>query len=247
MDGLIVFAAMAVAVSIEWPTPAGGASRLWRGGALSNVATWKLLAAFAGFAVVLLWISSHHDQSTLSKRSLLEEQKLNLRDCAITGLFLASVLYLIGAESLPRGFVLLFVVLVAFGLGLRRLIYRAFPEDPSGPRNVLIIGTDSIALAVREQVRDDPELGYIFKGFVKLTNAEPDSIAYPEEIVGTTDKLSEHVCKYSVSEVFLTPSCGREMALRLADQARELGIGARLIPGYLRFGVDLKNGSHFEA
>ncbi|HEV2323750.1 MAG TPA: hypothetical protein VGS10_07350 [Terracidiphilus sp.] len=241
LDALIIFASMAIAVRIKWHTSIFVMPWLYPQGPLTNLKAWKLLAAFGGFAVLLLWTSSHHYESASRKRSLLREQKLNLEDCAISGLFLVSALYLLGADAPSRGFVLLFVLLVAFGLGIRRLIYRTFPKDPSGPRNVLIIGVDSIALALRDQLREDPELGYTFKGFVKLSNSEANTMADPDEIVGTIDKLAEHVCNYSVNEVFLTDSCGRETALTLVDQAHELGIGACLVPGHLRFGVNPRN------
>lgn len=244
-DALIIFGALAVAAYLEWHMTLNEALLHRRDAALSGVATGKLIAAFLGFAVVLLWTSSHHNESRLKRRSLVQEQKLNLQDCAIAGLVLVSVLYLIGAEALPRGFVLLLVLLVALGLGLRRLIYRTFPEEPAGPCNVLIIGADSTACALREQLRDGAGLGYAFKGFVKLSHAELDSKVDPGEVVGTVDKLAEHVCRYAVKGVFLTASCGREMTRKIARQARELGIDARMVPGHLRFAVDPKKSWRF--
>lgn len=235
-DASIIFAAMAVAAGIEWQAP-----RFWQVWVLSNIPQWKILSAFGGFAVVLLWASSHHYNSNLAPRTLFLEQKLNLQDCAISAVFLVAVLYLIGADSLSRGLILLFLVLVAFGLGLRRLIFQIFPAEPEGSRNVLIIGADSTALAIREQLREDLKLGYVFKGFVKFSDSEPDSMDDPREVIGTVDKLAEHVFNYSVNEVFLTPSCSREMAMKLVNQARELGISSRMVFGHLRFAVKQTN------
>jgi FlaA1/EpsC-like NDP-sugar epimerase len=233
LDASIILAALAGATGIEWQTP-----QFWQVGTLSNVPTWKLLAVFAVFAVVLLWTSSHHYDSAPPRCTLFREQKLNLQDCALSAVVLVSMLYLSGAEALSRSFVALFLFLVASGLGVRRLIYRTFPAEPGGARHVLIIGADSRALAIREQLRTDPELGYIFKGFVKLSNSEPGSIDDQSEVVGTVDKLAEHVCKYSVNELFLTPSCSRELALKLVSQARELGIHSRMVLGHLRLGMN---------
>lgn len=242
-DALAIFVALAVALHIEWRTPFGETPWFWRDAAFSDVAGWKLIAAFGGFAVVLLWTSSHHYKSVLSKHGLFQEQRLNLQDCAVSGIFLVGALYLLGAEALSRSFVLLFLVLVAVGHGIRRLIYRTFPDEPTGPHNVLIIGADSTANALREQLRDGAGFGYAFQGFVKLSDAEPDSISDPGEVVGTIDKLAEHVCKYSVNGVFITTSCSREMTLKIVRQARELGVETRMVPGHLRFGVDKRNRS----
>jgi FlaA1/EpsC-like NDP-sugar epimerase len=243
LDALAIFAALAVALHIESRTPFGETPWFWGDAALSDLAGWKLIAAFGGFAVVLLWTSSHHYKSVLSKQGLFQEQRLNLQDCAVSGIFLVGALYLLNAEALSRGFVLLFLVLVAVGLGLRRLIFRMFPDAPTGPHNVLIIGADSTACALREQLRDGAGFGYAFKGFVKLSDAEPNSISDPGEVVGTIDKLAEHVCKYSVNGVFITASCSRKMTLKIVRQARELGVEARMLPGHLRFGVDKRNRS----
>ncbi|HEV2136852.1 MAG TPA: hypothetical protein VGR47_21715 [Terracidiphilus sp.] len=243
LDALIIIVAMAVSVHIEWHTPFRGMPWFWRHRALAKVSTWKLVAVFCGFAGLLLWISSHHHESALRKRALLLEQKLNLQDCLVSGLFLIAALYLAGAETLSRGFVLLFVVLVATGLGLRRLIYRAIPPEHVAQRNVLIIGADATARALREQLRDVTRPEFAFKGFVKLSDSEPDGLADPGEVVGTIDKLPEHVYKYSVNGLLLTPSCDREMTLKIVRQAREMGIETRMVPGHVRFGVKRKNRS----
>lgn len=240
-DALIIFAALLISVHIEWHSPIRETLWFWREHAVSNIPAWKPVTAFCGFAVVLLWISSHHYEFALRKRTLIQEQKLNLQDCLVSGLFLIGALYLVGAETVSRGFVLLFLVLVAFGLGLRRIIYRTFPAEPAGPCNVLIIGADSTARALREQLRDDRGFGYAFKGFVKLSASEPDGVADPNEVIGTIDKLPEHVYRYSVNGLLLTASCGREMTRRIVHQARELGVEARMVPRHIRFGAQKRN------
>lgn len=243
LDALIVFTAIVLAFHVEWRTPLAGAPWLWTKGEFSNTTAWKLVSALGGFVVVLLWTSSHHIDSVSRQRTSLEEQKLNLKDCAISAVVLLSWLYITGAEAVPSSFILLLISFVALGLSLRRLIYRVLPMQPKGPRNVLIIGADSTAVALREQMRNDPELGYTFKGFVKLSNSDPDSIDYPGEVIGTIDDLPEHVFKYSVNEVFLTPSCNKEITAKLVNQARDLGINSRMVLGHVRVGVDLKNDS----
>lgn len=241
-DALVISAAMAVAIRIEWHASFDEIIRMWRNEPLSNLLNWKIVAAFGLFAVVLLWTSSHHHGFPPRRRSLLQEQMLNLRDCAVSEIFLVSTLYVTGAETLSRGFVLCFLALVAIGLGLRRLIYRTFPE-PARRRNILIIGTDSTAYAVRETLREDPQIGYDFKGFVKLSNSKFNDESDPAELVGTVDALAEHVHNYSVDEVFLTESCSRKIVLKIVRHARELGVTARMIPGHLRSAVDQKNRS----
>jgi FlaA1/EpsC-like NDP-sugar epimerase len=241
LDALIIVVAAAAAARIEWHMILGNLQRVWQGGAAANNSLWRIFATFFGFAVLLLWISSRHPVSSLGKRSFLQEQKLNLRDCAISGLFLVGALYLVGAETLSRSFVLVFLALVACGLGLRRMIYRRFPTETVSTHNVLIIGSDSAACAFREQLRDGAGVGYVFKGFVKLSDSEPDCIADAAEVVGTIENLAEHVCKYSVNGVVLTASCSKEMTRRIVGQARELGVEARMIHGHLRLEVNRKN------
>src|SRR6185437_13845929 len=80
LDTLIIIAAMVVSVHIAWHTPFLAMLRFWRNPALGDVSTWKLLAVFFGFAIVLLWNSSRRNDCTLRKRTPLQEQKLNLQD-----------------------------------------------------------------------------------------------------------------------------------------------------------------------
>jgi len=104
-DAFAIHAAAALAVSLEWHDPLGVPPRFLRYGSLSQVPAWKLATAFLSFAVVLLWSSSHHRDSAFKKRSLLEEQKLSLQDCAISAVFLAGILYFLGADAVPHGLV----------------------------------------------------------------------------------------------------------------------------------------------
>lgn len=107
---------------------------------------------------------------------------------------------------------------------------------------MLIIGTDSAACTLREQLRDGAGgVGYVFKGFVKLSDGEPDCTADRSEVVGTVDKLPEHIYRCSANEVLLTGSCDREITLKITHQAHELGIDARMVLGRLRFGVNQKS------
>ncbi len=241
IDAFAILAAAAIAVFLEWHDPLGAPARFWRYGSVSQVPAWKLGTAFLSFVVVLLWTSSHHRDSAFRKRSLLEEQRLNLQDCAVSAVFLAGVLYLLGADAVSHALVLWLLVWATVGLALRRLIFRAFAPTYTGSRNVLIIGTDSAACTLREQLRDGAGAAYVFKAFVKLFDGELDCTADRSEVVGTLDKLPEHVYRCSANEVLLTGSCDREMALKIMHQAHELGIDARMVLGRLRFGVKQKS------
>jgi len=154
VDAFAILAAAAIAISLECHDPLGSPARFWRYGSLSQVPAWKLGTAFLSFVVVLLWTSSHDRDSAFRKRSLLEEQRLNLQDCAVSAVFLAGVLYLLGADAVSHALVLWLLVWATVGLALRRWVFRAFTFTYAGSRNVLIIGTDSAACTLREQLRD---------------------------------------------------------------------------------------------
>ena len=77
--------------------------------------------------------------------SFLHEQRLSVQACFTSGLLLTGTLYLVHAEDIPRGIVLITLVLVTVCLSLRRLIYRTLLyrrfERGVDTRNVLIVGT----------------------------------------------------------------------------------------------------------
>ena len=139
---------------------------------------WILLAMLFAFTTVLVVTSRRLNlYSPTRLNSFLNEQRLTVQVCFTSGLLLTGTLYLVRAEDIPRGIVILTLILVTVSLCLRRLIYRTLLyrrfERGQDTRNVLIVGTGPEAHALRHHLESIRHLGYTFKGFIEFPGIPP--------------------------------------------------------------------------
>jgi exopolysaccharide biosynthesis polyprenyl glycosylphosphotransferase len=157
-----------------------------------------------------------------------------MQACVTCGLLLTGTLYMVHAEDIPRGIVLITLVLVTLGLSLRRLIYRMVIyrrfEHGIGTRNVLIVGTGPEAHALRHHLESIRHLGYTFKGFIDFEGSSSRVTSTSGDVVGTLDTLFQHARKQFVDEIFFTTPCERGIVQSVLEQARAHGVDLRVIP-----------------
>jgi hypothetical protein len=147
LDGITILGAAVLATLYEFHTgPVAGAKGFWHGTLIHGRSMGILLALLFGFTIALMITSRRLNLYTPTRlSSFLHEQRLSMQACVTCGLLLTGTLYMVHAEDIPRGIVLITLVLVTLGLSLRRLIYRMVIyrrfEHGIGTRNVLIVGT----------------------------------------------------------------------------------------------------------
>jgi FlaA1/EpsC-like NDP-sugar epimerase len=197
-----------------------------------------LLALLCGFTVVLIITSQRLNLYSPARiNNIFLEQRLGLRACLISGLLLASALYLGHAGDISRTIVLITIGLVTIAFSLLRLVhrfllYRNF-ERGVGMRNVLIVGTGPEAHALRDDMKNIRHLGYTFKGFIKSPDSSSCLEAESGDVVGTFDTLFQQARKLSVNEIFFTTSLERSIVQDVYEQACIDGIDLRLVPEML--------------
>jgi exopolysaccharide biosynthesis polyprenyl glycosylphosphotransferase len=210
-----------------------------------GVSQWSLLIYLGGFALVLILISKAYGlYGPLQSLGGLHEQRLTVQSCFMASLILAGALYFTYADSIPRSVVFATMVSSTVLLCVRRAVwrfqvYRNFDQD-IGTRNVLIVGTGSSGLAVRNHLRRIRRLGYAFKGFVWTDQDAARSRTMhrghhaqqlnDSEILGGVDQLTELVRKHFIDEIFITGLCSRNTVTDLVGQAAEAGIDVRVVP-----------------
>ncbi len=216
LDAVTVFVAAMVATLYKLhATPVQGARDIQQGALIHGHPTWTLLALLCGFTFALIMTSRRlHLYTPARLPSFLHEQRLSAQACLTSGLLLTGALYLVRADSIPRGIVLGTVGLVAVALGFRRLVnrillYRRFDRG-LGTRNVLIVGTGPEAHALRHHVESIRHLGYTFKGFIELPGSDSRAAVTSSDVVGTLDTLFQHTRKQFIDEIFFTTPCERE-------------------------------------
>lgn len=114
LDFLTVLIAATIATIYErHTTPVIGAREFYNGTLFNGRSMWILLGLLCAFAVTLV-VSSRRLSlySPKSLSSFLHEQRLTVQVCFTSGLLLTGTLYLVRAEDIPRGIVLITLVLV---------------------------------------------------------------------------------------------------------------------------------------
>jgi len=237
LDGVTILAsAVLVTLYERHMGPVAGAKSLWHGTLIQGSSTRILLAALCGFAATLMITSRRlHLYTPARLSSFLHEQSLSVQACFISGLLLTGTLFLVHAEDIPRGIVIITIGLVTIGLSLRRFVYRLLLyhrfERGIGSRNVFIVGTGPEAHALRNHLESIRHLGYNFKGFIAFPGGCPRIGDLSSDVVGTVDTLFQHTRKHFVDEVFFTAPCEQRGIVKdMLEQARAQGVDMRVVP-----------------
>ena len=175
-----------------------------------------------------------HLYSPTRLSSFLHEQRLTVQVCFTSGLLLTGTLYLVRAEDIPRGIVIMTLLLVTVSLCFRRLIYRTLMyrrfERGQDTRNVLIVGTGPEAHALRHHLESIRHLGYTFKGFIEFPGVSSHMMSSSGDVVGTLDTLFQHARKQFVDEIFFTTPCERGVVQDVLEKSRRHGVDLRVVP-----------------
>ncbi|MGH9615635.1 MAG: sugar transferase [Acidobacteriaceae bacterium] len=204
----------------------------------------SLAIYLAGFAVILILVSRAHGlYGPLQAFTGLREQRLTVQTCFTASLILAGALYFGRADTISRAVVIATLIGTTFFLCLRRAVWRLTLykryEKGLDTRNVLVIGTGSLGVAIRSHLQRIRHLGFTFKGFVQIAheggeigNLYPDSQAEesPLEILGSLPELGDLIRRHFIDEIFVTGPCERGVVKRLIAQASVWGVDVRVVP-----------------
>jgi len=243
LDGVTVFGAAALATLFKLHTGMlAGARGFWNGTLIQGRSMWILLALLCGFAISLMLTSRRlHLYTPARITSFLHEQRLSVQACFTAALLLTGALYLLHADDIPRGIVLVTVAMVTVTLSLRRVVYRILLyrrfERGLGTRNVLIVGTGPEAQALRHHLESVRYLGYTFKGFIESSAAAAAAsgancaiASAAGEVVGNIGTLFTQARKQFVDEIFFTSPCEAGIVQNVLEQARTHGVNLRVVP-----------------
>ena len=231
----VVLSAVIATVYERHTSPVIGAKAFYNGTLFGSRSMWILLGLLSWFATALV-ISSRRANlySPTRMNSFLHEQRLSFQVCFTSGLLLTGTLYLVRAQDIPRGVVIITVALVTVSLSLRRLIYRTLMyrrfDRGMDTRNVVIVGTGPEAHALRHHLESIRHLGYTFKGFIEFSSGSARTSITTGDVVGTLDTLFQHARKQFVDEIFFTTPCERGIVQDVLEKARLHGVDLRVVP-----------------
>ncbi|MBB5331670.1 sugar transferase [Tunturiibacter gelidoferens] len=162
----------------------------------------------------------------------MDEQRRTLQATLTAGFVLCGTAYLSHGEVISRQAILVFVLGAALMLSFRRALwrrmaYRRYREDID-TRNILIVGTGEVAQQLRTHLKSLKHLGFRFKGFVSLSEAEAKH--YNSELIGDICDCLSLAKLHFVDEIFISVPAERELVIDLVQRAREVGIDVRIVP-----------------
>lgn len=236
IDFLTVLSASIIATICDLHiSPVLGARAFYEGTLFYGRSMWMMLGLLCWFATALVIASRRVNlYSPIRLTSFLHEQRLSFQVCFTSGLLLTGTLYLVRAEDILRGIVMLTLILVTVSLSLRRLLYRTLMyrrfDRGMDTRNVLIIGTGPEAHALRHHLESFRHLGYTFKGFIDSSGGSSRTSAAARDVIGTLDTLFRHARVQFVDEIFFTTPCKRRIVQNVLEQARVHGVDLRVVP-----------------
>ena len=234
MTSDVVAVLLAVIVSLylgaHTPSATSGFGHLMSG---VGISTSGGLGYLVWFIVTLLVVSWHYGlYGPLQLRSALHEQRMTAQACLTAGLLLSGGLYLTEGYHVSRSLVLFLVCFTAFILCGRRLIARVITyreyERGVNTRNIVILGSNHISLALKEHISHRIHLGYNFRGFVTLPGADGTR----EGVLGGIDQIRQLAKQHFIDELVIAEPCSVEQVISILEEAREIDMDVRVLPGY---------------
>jgi exopolysaccharide biosynthesis polyprenyl glycosylphosphotransferase len=164
-------------------------------------------------------------------QSGLHEQRVTAQATLTAGLLLCGTLYLFPGYSVPRGALIVTVILALIMLMLRRTLWSFMIKRhylKRGTRNILIVGSGRRAEVLRAHLDALHHSGVKFKGFIsplphKDLASHPDIVATMEDCVVVARSLF-------VDEIYFTTPLERSAVISVAEQAHAMGINVRIVP-----------------
>jgi exopolysaccharide biosynthesis polyprenyl glycosylphosphotransferase len=128
-------------------------------------------------------------------------------------------------------FVIVFTMLGSFlTLVAWRRLYRRRLRTSVGldSRNVVIVGHGNQAQALHDQLKENPQLGYVLKGILDSSEDHPGHLK-AGKVLGSIANLPAIARANFIDEIFVCHH-DREIVKRVVDDAQRYGLGVHIIP-----------------
>lgn len=161
------------------------------------------LLANLTYIPVVMWLSSTHKVRTLYMNHVVTN---SLRAVGALALLYTTSLYFIGIDHLSwhvfAEFYGLLFILLPLWWTVSRVALKSYRRHGRNFSRVIIIGANSTARRLYEELMSDAGFGYQFLGF--FDNDHPDGRIPPELFKGSIDNVADFVEKNAIDEIYYT-------------------------------------------
>jgi exopolysaccharide biosynthesis polyprenyl glycosylphosphotransferase len=230
----VLFALLVSLYLVSHTVPASSGIRHLMSGV--GISTSGGLGYLAWFILTLLVVSWHYGlYGPLQLRTTLHEQRMTAQACLTAGLLLSGGLYLTQGYHVSRSLVIFLVCFTAVILCARRLIGRAMTyrdyERGMNTRNLLILGSNNISVALKEHISNRLHLGYTFRGYVTMLS-EQGAVVEEGQVLGGVGQIRQIAKQNFIDELVIAEPCSVEQVISILEEAREIDLDVRVLPGY---------------
>lgn len=141
----------------------------------------------------------------------LSSMRQEFLDITKATIFSAAIIFTINLfrpiDIVDSSFVFIFGILLFAALSasrvLLRLLLKQLRKSGINLRHIVIVGTNAKAAAFSSMVKNNPELGYNFRGFIDDTWAGPTDTRYEQQIVSDFTHFKAYLRDTIVDEIFI--------------------------------------------
>ena len=200
----------------------------------------KVFTAHVGFVFLysVLIVLFCHTQRLYTPYQSLSPQSEILAICksvAFATVLVTASIYASGSKDISRAVIALTGV-ASFGAmttwrQFRRHSIRFATADGLSCHNVLIVGTDSVAYALRDHLVAQRQLGFVVLGLLSPTEQRGSKreSQQGENVLGTVADLPR-LCRTHFVDEIIVCAPQRSIVKSVIDKAREYRVGVRVIP-----------------
>jgi exopolysaccharide biosynthesis polyprenyl glycosylphosphotransferase len=189
--------------------------------------------AYAGFfllyaTLVVLGCANQSLYRTPRDRSALDESGMVAKAVGAATVLLVLYIFISGSNHISRFVIFSSAVFNVVALSgwryfkRRWILHRAV--EGIGVTRIVIVGAGRMGKALGRWLGENRQLGYQVCGFL---DSDPSA---DSRVLGTVDDLQKIALTQFVDELFITLPAERELVKKTVVEARELGLGLKLLP-----------------
>jgi exopolysaccharide biosynthesis polyprenyl glycosylphosphotransferase len=179
--------------------------------------------------LVVLFCNTQRLYSNDNFHSAQQETAALLKAVSMASMLLTGSIYISGVKIISRLVIALTMLSALLAMVswryLRRRWMRKATANGLHCRNVLIIGTDITAHALRDYLIRNPERGLAVQGLLSFDTHKASGV----NAIGSMDELAA-ICRAKFIDEIIVCSPDRDLVKRIVSHARSCRIGIRVVP-----------------
>ena len=181
--------------------------------------------------LVVLFANAHGLYDFPWKRRIQEDLKLLAKSVASAAVVAGFCFHFGSNKTISKATFIVTVGLAWIVLSIwRKFVHRQALLWLNEARNVLIVGSGRAGRLLQAHLEQNPELGYVVKGFLDRRRSARPTDNSDVDLLGTVDQLPSIARAHFIDEVFISLPQDRHLVKEIARYAGVAGVQVRVVP-----------------